>query len=229
MEEEKDTKMKVNKLQTMVFSLALMGSMLLPGNVKADQWNKATKMTFSGPVEVPGKSLPAGTYWFQLMDSSANRHIVQIWNADRSQLLATVLAIPNYRVRSTGDTLISFAERPTGTPEAIREWFYPGDNFGQEFVYPKTRATELAQQVNAPVLEARDEEVTAPTPALEQAPVKAVQPTGEETEVTEVVETEEAVTLPQTASPLPLLGVLGLLSLGAGLVMRRKDANSAAA
>jgi len=220
--------MKVNKFQTVVFSLALMGSMLLPGNVKADQWNKATKLTFSGPVEVPGKSLPAGTYWFQLMDSSSNRHIVQIWNTDRSQLLATILAIPNYRLRPTGDTVISFAERQTGSPEAIREWFYPGDNFGQEFVYPKTRATELAQQVNAPVLETQDEQVEAPAPALVQAPVKAVQPTGEEIEIAEVVETE-AVTLPQTASPLPLLGVLGLLSLGAGLVMRRKDTNSVAA
>jgi hypothetical protein len=221
--------MRVNKFQTVVFSLALMGSMLLPGNVKADQWNKATKLTFSGPVEVPGKSLPAGTYWFQLMDSSSNRHIVQIWNADRSQLLATILAIPNYRVRPTGDTVISFAERPSGSPEAIREWFYPGDNFGQEFVYPKTRATELAQQVNTPVLETQDEQVAAPAPALEQAPVKAVQPTGEEIEIAEVVETEQATTLPQTASPLPLIGVLGLLSLGAGLTMRRKESKSAVA
>ena len=221
--------MKVNRLQIVVFSLALMGSMLLPGSAKADQWNKATKLTFSGPVEVPGKSLPAGTYWFQLMDSSANRHIVQIWNADRSQLLATVLAIPNYRLRPTSDSVISFAERPTGSPVAVREWFYPGDNFGQEFVYPKTRATELAQEVNAPVLETRDEQVTAPAPVLEQAPVKAVQPTGEEVEITEVVETEQPVTLPQTASPLPLLGALGLLSLGAGLTMRQKETKSAAA
>jgi len=220
--------MKVNRFQTVVFSIALMGAMLLPGSVKADQWNKATKLTFSGPVEVPGKSLPAGTYWFQLMDSSANRHIVQIWSADRSHLLATILAIPNYRLRPTGHTMVSFAERPSGSPEAIREWFYPGDNFGQEFVYPKTRATELAQQVNAPVLETQDEQVEAPAPALEQAPVKAVQPTGEEIEIAEAVETA-AVTLPQTASPLPLLGVLGLLSLGAGLAMRRKDTNSVAA
>jgi|HubBroStandDraft_1064217.scaffolds.fasta_scaffold16983_3 LPXTG-motif cell wall-anchored protein len=221
--------MKVNKLQTVVFSLALMGSMLLPGNVKADTWNKATKLTFSGPVEVPGRSLPAGTYWFQLMDSSANRHIVQIWNSDRSQLLATVLAIPNYRLRPTGDSVISFAERPSDSPEAVREWFYPGDNFGQEFVYPKSRATELAQQVNAPVLETRDEQVEAPAAALEQAPVKAVQPTGDEIEIAEVVETDQPMTLPQTGSPVPMLGLLGLLSLGAGLAMRRKDTKSVTA
>ncbi|MGB7468688.1 MAG: LPXTG cell wall anchor domain-containing protein, partial [Candidatus Acidiferrum sp.] len=210
-------------------SIALMGAMLLPGNAKADAWNKATKLTFSGPVEVPGRALPAGTYWFQLMDSSSNRHIVQIWNSDRSQLLATILAIPNYRLRPTGDSVISFAERPSGSPEAIQDWFYPGDNFGQEFVYPKSRATELAQQVNAPVLETQDEQVEAPAAALEQAPVKAVQPTGDEIEIAEVVETDLSMTLPQTGSPMPLLGLLGLLSLGAGLAMRRKDTKSAAA
>lgn len=230
--------MKSKKLQTAVFCLVMLGAMLLPGNVQADQCNKATKLTFSAPVEVPRMTLPAGTYWFQLMDSAADRHIVQIWNADRSQLLTTILAIPDYRLRPTGDTVINFAERPAGSPEAIQAWFYPGDNYGQEFVYPKTRATQLAQQVNTPVLEMRDEQATAPVAqeassanvaALQQEPVKAVKPTGEEIEIAELVEIDQPLSLPETGSPLPLLGMLGFLFLGAGLAIRRREAKSAAA
>lgn len=221
--------MKLNKLQSVVFSLAILGAMLLPGTASADRWNKATKLTFSAPIEVPGTSLPAGTYWFQLLDSPANRHIVQIWNADRSQLLATILAINNYRFRPTGDTVIRFAERPAGSPEAIKAWFYPGDNFGQEFVYPKTRAIQLAQQVAAPVLETKDEQAAAPASVLQQAPVNAVTAKGEEVEIAEVVQVEQVESLPATASPLPLVGILGLVSVGVGLALRRKEPKSIAA
>lgn len=218
--------MKSNKVQAIMFCLVVLSAVLVPTNAKADSWNKATKLTFNEPVEVPGMALEAGTYWFQLADSSSNRNIVQIWNADRTQLIKTILAIPDYRLHPTGDTVIKFDERPIGSPEAIQAWFYPGDNFGQEFVYPKARATQLAQETQHPVLSMRDEQVAAPAPALEQAPVTAVKPTGEEIEIAEVVATEEV--LPTTASPLPLLGLLGLLSVGAGLVLRRTAASNLA-
>jgi hypothetical protein len=215
--------MKSNKVQVIMFCLTVLGAVLLPASAKADTWNKATKMTFSEAVEVPGMALEPGTYWFQLADSSSNRNIVQIWNADRTQLLRTILAIPDYRLHTTGETVIRFDERPSGSPQAIQAWFYPGDNFGREFVYPKARASQLAAETQQPVLSVRDEQVAAPAPALEQAPVKAVEPTGEEVEIAEVLATEEV--LPTTASPLPLLGLLGLLSVGAGLVLRRTAAN----
>ncbi len=212
--------MKSHKSQIVMFCLLALATLFVSSNARADAWNKTTELTFSAPVEVAGRVLPAGTYWFRLMNSPANRNIVQIWNADRSQLITTILAIPNYRLQPTGDTVIKFAERPTGTPEAIRAWFYPGDNFGQEFVYPKTRATQIAQNVSEPVLSVRDQEATAPAPVLEQAPVKAVEPSGEEVEIAEVIETAAPAALPETGSPLPLLGLLGLFAVGAGLALR---------
>jgi hypothetical protein len=219
--------MKSSKRQIIILCMVVLSALFVTSSASADARNKATKLTFSGPVELPGVALPAGTYWFQLADTNYNRNIVQVWNEDRTQLITTVLAIPNYRMHTNGDsTLVKFDERPTGTPEAIQAWFYPGDNFGQEFVYPKTRATQIAQQVQHPVLEMPDEQVKAEAPVLKQAPVKAVQPTGEEVEVAEVVETEQV--LPATGSPLPLLGVLGALSLGAGLMLRRAVTNDAA-
>src|SRR5688572_12889333 len=100
-------------------------------------WNKKTSVTFSGPVEIPGvgaQILPAGTYIFKLLDSQSDRHIVQIFNKDESHVYATILAIPNYRLKATDKTVMTFAERAVGDPEAIRAWFYPGDTWGQEFV-----------------------------------------------------------------------------------------------
>ena len=113
---------------------------------KADDWNQKTVVTFSGPVEIPGVHLngwgvlPAGTYVFKLLDSQSDRHIVQIFNQDESKIYATILAIPNYRLKPTDKTVMTFRERPAGEPEALRAWFAPGMNSGQEFVYPKEKA-----------------------------------------------------------------------------------------
>jgi len=224
--------------------LALMGAVFSPG-VKADAWNRKTVMTFSGPVEIPGVHLkgwgvlPAGTYVFKILDSQSDRHIVQIFNQDESQILATILAIPNYRLKVTDKTVITFRERPAGEPEALRAWFYPGRNFGEEFVYPKARAVELAKETNTAVLFTPAEvpvEVAEPIQSvdhpvvvqLKQAPVMAIQPTGEEVAVATVVTPPPAepvqvaaAQLPKTASSLPLFGLLGLLALGGGLVLRR--------
>lgn len=221
-----------------IICLCLIALAISPG-AEADTWNKKTRVTFSAPVEIPGGIvLPAGTYIFKLMDSSFNRNIVQVFNEDQTHLYATILAIPNYRLRSTDKTVMTFGEREVGSPEAIRAWFYPGANWGQEFVYPRIRAMELAKVANIPVLAMPAEMVTAittpaktvsdePVVALKQAPLTAVQPTGNEVEIAQVVtpppvqaedtNTRETVDqLPQTASQLPLLGLIGLLSLGAG-------------
>ena len=106
-----------------------------PSRAGADQLDKRTYMTFSQPVSIPGKVLPAGTYTFQLFDSVSDRHIVQIFNQKGTQLLATIRAIPDHRLRATDDTLVVFGERRAGLIKAITHWFYPGDTGGQEFVY----------------------------------------------------------------------------------------------
>jgi hypothetical protein len=224
-------KMDRFRLVVTIFCLSLAALTFLP-SAKADEWNKKTTVTFSAPVEVPGvgaQILPAGTYVFKLLDSPSDRHIVQIFNQAEDHLYTTILAIPDFRMRATGKTVMTFRERAEGQPEAIRSWFYPGREWGDQFVYPKSRAVELAKIVNEPVL-ATTVELPAEVETLQTAPIIAVKPTGEEVEVTEVVETPPAevaaaetpapiATLPQTASPLPLVGLIGLLSLGAGLAL----------
>src|SRR5580658_6025707 len=129
---------------TTVFGLALMSAVFSPA-ARADEWNRKTRITFSGPIEIPGVHLkgwavlPAGTYVFKILDSQSDRHIVQIFSEDEKTVYATILAIPNYRLKATDKTTITFRERPAGEPEALRAWFYPGSNWGEEFVYGKAK------------------------------------------------------------------------------------------
>ncbi len=239
--------MKFFKAAPAVLSIAILGAAFSP-IAKADENNHKTIVTFSGPVEIPPvyitgmRILPAGTYVFKLTSSQSNRHIVQIFNKEETRIIATVLAIPNYRITPKGKTVITFNEGVAGQPEPIRAWFYPGANWGEEFVYPKTRAVELAKVTNTPVpalqaevaVEVAKPEEPAVVAVLQQAPVIAIQPTGETVELAQVIQSEpppaatETVAaapnypaeLPATASQLPLIALCGLLALGGALSVR---------
>ena len=215
--------MKLFKTLATLLCLVALCVFIVP-KATADDWNNKTTITFSGPVEVPGvgaQTLPAGTYVFKLLDSQSDRHIVQILSQDETHVFTTILAIPNYRLHTTSKTVITFRERSVGQPEALRAWFYPGHQWGEEFVYAKPRAVELAKEVNEPVLATPIELATAPVEALKTAPVVAVDPKGEPVELAQVVEPPPmaAEALPKTASSLPLIGLVGLLSLGAGFAL----------
>jgi hypothetical protein len=218
--------MKIVKTVFCLLALTLFGATLLP-SARADTWNKKTVVTFSQAVEVPGKILPAGTYTFKLVDSLSDRNIVQIFNADGSQIITTILAINNYRLQPTGETVMKFSERPGDSPEALRAWFYPGDEFGQEFVYPKVRAIQLAQTtkviVPAVATETLDDNV------IKTLPIVAVTPDQKEVEVAKVIQTTPPATvaavkekeeLPHTASSMPLIALLGGLSISLAIGLK---------
>jgi hypothetical protein len=103
---------------------------------KADTWDKKTIVNFGNSIEIPGQVLPAGTYVFKLDNSSSDRHIVQVWNADQSQLLAILHAVPSERMYPPDSSIFEFDNRLGNSPNALHYWFYPGDTIGQEFVYP---------------------------------------------------------------------------------------------
>src|SRR5678815_4402666 len=103
---------RLSRALVLAFSITVF-CMAFSGMTSAQTWNKRTSVTFSGPVEIPGPEaqvLPAGTYVFRLLDSQSNRNIVQIFNKDESHLYATILAIPNYRLQPTDQTVITFSE-----------------------------------------------------------------------------------------------------------------------
>ena len=228
-----------------------IGVALLP-NLQADAWNKQTTVTVSEPVRVPSCCTPGhtvtlqpGEYVIALVDSMTDRHIVRIFEKDGKTIVTTILAIPNYRLKPTGKTVFGYWEVPAGQPAALRAWFYPGDNFGQEFAYPKEAAAQIAALVKAPVPAIAVDTVAVED--LKTAPLVVVDETGSVSELVAVppesalpaapaapevapappAETPAPVpALPHTASLLPLIALAGLGSLalfaGLGFWSRRR-------
>jgi hypothetical protein len=130
---------------------AIVTLLAAPG-VRADQWDKKTILTFSGPVQIPGATLAAGSYVFKLADLSGNRHVVQVFDKAEKKIYATLLAIPNDRMEPSDQPVVMFSERPAGSPQAVKVWYYPGERIGNEFVYPKSMAMKIAKANHQSVL-----------------------------------------------------------------------------
>jgi hypothetical protein len=236
----------MTRLRARAFAVVLgaFATILIPG-LLADEWNKKTILTVGEPIQVPGATLQPGKYVMKLMDSQTDRHIVQIFNGDENHVITTILAIPNYRLEPTGKTEFSFWETPPGQPKALRAWFYPGDNFGQEFAYPKNEAATIASTgggASVPTTSAENESQYASAPVTATTQQGRQQPLSEEYTVpaqpTETAqntppaaapapapapETESGAaerSLPKTASSYPLIALAGLLSLGLFATLR---------
>lgn len=238
-------------MKRFVFSiLAGVGALALIGpQVRADEWNKKTEFTFSQPVEVPGQVLPAGSYVFKLADSQVNRHIVQVFNERENHLYGTFLTVPAYRAETPDKPVITFEERAGDAPQAVKSWFYPGDNYGDQFIYHKPVEMASVTQSANPAMPSStsNEETTAraetenqqpavaatpetqpavtepePTQELAQAnpPAPAVTPAPETTPSETAPSENPPEQLPKTGSELPLIGLIGFLSLGAGWSLR---------
>jgi LPXTG-motif cell wall-anchored protein len=199
---------------------------------QAGQWDKRTVLTINEPMQVEDTLLQPGQYVFALNDvaQGANRHIVQIFRADGIHLITQKIAMPNMRLQPTGGSRFLMYETPAGSAAALRAWFYPGDNFGQEFTYPK-HLEQIA------VAQTHNETVAQAEPPAEPAPVAQPEATVETQQQTEVAQNEPPAppaaiqeqpsvssppaVLPQTASPYPLIGLMGLLLLGLGGFIRQ--------
>jgi hypothetical protein len=126
---------------------AVCAATLLTASVAAAQGTLADRKTvvsFSGPVSLPGTTLPAGTYVFKLADSAANRNIVQVFDKDEAKLITTLLAVAAERAQAEGDPVVSFKETPADRPPAVRYWYYAGEKAGNEFIYPRAQAMMIA-------------------------------------------------------------------------------------
>ncbi len=228
-----------------------LAASLVSFRAQADQWDKKTIFTVDQPIQIRDTYLDAGTYVLKLADSSNDRHIVYIFNANQSHLINTIMAIPNYRLRPTGNSQFVFWETPPGTARAMRAWFYPGDNYGQEFSYPSNlrqlaaytpppapaplapapvAAAEPAPPAPAPAAAAPESEPQAlnqePPAAAPQEPVEIAQntppPPPPAPEAAPTPPAETPQELPKTATPFPLIGLGGLFSLGLYALVRIK-------
>jgi hypothetical protein len=220
-----------------LLSSVVFATMMFVGSEAAAQtWNRTTSLTFSTAVELPGITLPAGTYTFRLGDSMSDRHIVQVLDKDGMKLHTTILAIPARRNIVTDETVVTFHELPAEMTPAVRFWYYPGDQSGQEFAYPKAQAVRIAAASRAAVLSVDGDAIARVEPEATAAVAVPAQPETPQVETptpqpapqidtqaraeTQVAGTSGRQRLPATASSLPLAGLIGLLSLGGAIVTR---------
>ena len=218
--------------------LGLASLAILAGSLTwADSWNKKTVLRVNETIQVPGAVLQPGVYVFKLLDSLADRHIVCIMNENENEVITTILAIPNYRLEPTDKSQFRFWETPAGNPRALRAWFYPGDNFGQEFAYPQGMSAKIAQVNEAPVptTEATKETELAQAPVnltdkmgIEKPfeaklyPPPALEPAAEPAPAPAPVQQQaDRPAMPMTASPMPVIALAGFLFTAAGFALRR--------
>jgi hypothetical protein len=146
--------MNTRKLCSVVFSVVLACVVSLP-LAHASQDDQLTKVIFDQSVEVPGRVLPAGSYWFLRDRTSTN--VVRIFSLDWKTLYATELTEATERMEPADRTTFTFAEdREASKPEALLKWFYPGETIGHEFIYHKQEQRELAQDKQQTVVVARE-------------------------------------------------------------------------
>jgi hypothetical protein len=177
---------------------------------RADQaWR--TTLRLSEPTEIPGKILPAGDYVIKVVNTKEARSIVQFLDSKEAEVMATVLAVPNYRVPVPETTEFVYFRRAEGMPPALKSWVYPGNNYGVEFVYPKPEAVTLAGKTMEPVMA-----VPAETEPTLQSEVLVVSPEKKETPLV-----EKQARLPKTAGFLPLIALFGISSLAGAAGLRR--------
>jgi len=201
---------------------------LLGGVAMAQTHDKRTTFTFNRPISLPGVSLPAGTYLFRIVDTTTTRKVIQVLSEDGKTPYAMLHSIPDVRLEASASPEVRFLETAKGAPSAVKTWWYPGETIGYEFIYPKEQARLLARASSEPVLTTKEE--TKKPEETKAAVLERLAPSGQEVVVTEehaplpatptgVVQegtlAEARTELPVTATHLPLLGLIGLLALGA--------------
>jgi hypothetical protein len=206
-----------------------------------------TEFTFNRPVELPGVTLPPGTYVFRFADATTSRQVMHVMAKDATnKTYGLFLTVQAQRPEASREAELRFMETPAGAPAAIKTWWYPDTRIGREFIYPKAQARRLAQATNTSVLTTQAESVT--NEQMKTADLTYVSPSGQETAVTDGQMTDAAAAaptsaartfeqtpvqegtsaantagrtrLPRTNSALPLIGLLGLASLLSGAALR---------
>jgi len=225
----------MRKIFVGLIGAAAMVATLAPTVVSAQALtDKRVFFTFSGPVAVPGVTLPAGKYMFRLPTTiaSGERHVMQVLSSDGKTSYAMFLGISANRTDYPTKPEVRFMETAAGTPAAVKTWWYPGDKAGYEFVYPKEQARLLAKGTGEPVLTTVAEKVETVTPAGTEAEYVA-EPPAVPTEPVVVGELappampvieppyEARADLPKTASATGLVGLGAIAFVLAAAFVRR--------
>jgi hypothetical protein len=236
-----------DKLITSACAAAMMLTVsATPARAQGGTMDSRTEFTFNRPVELPGVTLPPGTYVFRFVDATTGKKVMQVQAKDASnKTYGMFMTISAQRPKASDDAELRFLETPAGQPTAVKTWWYPGNTIGREFIYPKSQALRLAKATNSTVLSTKTE---VKTDQMQSADLAYVSPSGQETPLTDEQLVDVAANtapvgtsgqsaaamnrapaqqgtmararLPRTATPLAGIGLLGLFSLIGGAWVR---------
>jgi len=210
------------RLMTSACAAAMLLTMsATPALAQGQPLDARTEFTFNQPVELPGVTLPPGTYIFRFVDGTTGRKVMQVQAKDASnKTYGMFLTINAERPRPSDDAELRFLETPAGQPAAVKTWWYPGNTIGREFIYPKSQARRLAQATHQTVLTTQAENVT--NAQMATADLAYVSESGQETALTD----EQLVA---AAANTPPVGTTTQQSASSAQSTRPADANMAAA
>jgi hypothetical protein len=232
-----ENKMKLTKSGLFFGIICLATASVLAPVTRADDSAKQATVTIQSPEQVPGSVLPAGSYAFKQTGAQLGWTIVQIYSNDGSALVTTILAYPNPKVASNGQNVIVYPANGSGSIPAIEGIVFAGDSTVQQLAYPRTAADQIgtANHIRIPTTGTDDAYPHSLPDAASSwsAPVAnnsdsdasmTAQNTAMTPQNTAMTRQEK---LPQTASPLPMIALIGLFSI-LGIVILRKIRRSSA-
>jgi hypothetical protein len=134
-----------------------IGVALFASAAQAQPEDKRTYFTFSGPIALPGVTLPAGRYMFHIVDTTSSRKVIQVLSDDQKKPYTMANTIADERRDPPKDATVAFYESPRGAPAAVKSWWYPGETIGYQFIYPRAQAKQIAKATGRPVLTTKTE------------------------------------------------------------------------
>lgn len=210
----------VNISKKMAVLLAMATILVLAGSLpaaQADTNGKKITLEFKSATQIPGQVLPPGSYVFEAAGTQAGWNVVKIYNQDGSSQITTLLAYQNPQLKNTGEPIL-FYSRHAGIPYPVMEgWFFEGDSAAQQWAYSDKMALKIGEANHTRIPTTGTEDVypsTLPDAASSWTP--PVTPAADQP-------------LPQTASDLPTLALIGVAFLLAAFVLRRITSKTARA
>jgi hypothetical protein len=200
--DEEDKNMLSKTLITSAFAAAMMVTLSpAPALAQGQPLDARTEFTFNQPVELPGVTLPPGSYIFRFVDGTTGRKVMQVQAKDASsKTYGMFLTISAQRPRPSDDAELRFLETPAGQPAAVKTWWYPGNTIGREFIYPKSQAVRLAKATNSTVLTTQEDNVN--NEQMKTADLAYVSPSGQEQELTDEQLVDAAANTPPVGAPM---------------------------
>ena len=115
--------------------VVLTGLLGVTPAIEAEHNHSKTYLTFNGSVALPGVTLPAGTYIFEL-PVFETPSIVRVWNRDRTRLVLTAFTNVVERPKGIGSNeQVTFGEAMRDGARRISRWYPVEMETGREFLY----------------------------------------------------------------------------------------------